>query len=318
MAEIDLPTDPSTAANREGWLNAVARMADDSGDFLTLGNRHWALFVDESPTLIVSFETLAEARARPGQMPLAHTIAAKHGWSHLCIIADGATWWRDPAVWRYFDRLVDDAFFEDFDRVLFTGAGMGAYAACAYSVVSPGATVLAFAPAATLDPAEAGWDRRHLAARRMDFRSRYGYAPEMLDGAEHAFLVLDPCETLDAMHAALFRAPWVTRLHMRHSGPNPAQVLSDMGELAPLIEAAAKGELTPGLFARAWRKRRQFAPYLRHLIAITDAAGQLRRSEAICRNVLGRQKAPRIKRRLQQLQSSLGTAQPPAAVDEAD
>ncbi|MFT4149549.1 MAG: hypothetical protein QM656_05070 [Paracoccaceae bacterium] len=311
MVESDLPAAPASATDREGWLSALSRLADNSGDFLSLGTHHWALFVDESPTLIVSFETVAEARARPGQMPLAHAIAAEHGWSHLCILAEGQTWWRDPAVWRYFDRLVDDAFFEDFDRVLFTGAGMGAYAACAYSVAAPGATVLAFAPCATQSPDQAGWDRRHLAARRLDFRSRYGYAPEMVEGVERAFLVLDPCEVMDQMHAALFRAPWVSRLNMRHAGPRPAEVLADMGVLTGLIEAAAQGKLTEASFAQVWRKRRQHSPYLRHLIAITDASGHLTRSEAICRNVLGRQKAPRIRRRLQEIEAQKSSNAPP-------
>lgn len=317
MSEFDLSIALAEASDRDGWLTVLERIGDDAGDFLPLGAHHWALFVDEAPTLIVSFETVDEARARPGHMPLAHDIAARHGWSHLCILADGATWWRDPAVWRYFDRLVDDAFFEDFDRVLFTGAGMGGYAACAFSVAAPGATVLAFAPQATQDPEQAGWDPRHPAARRLDFRSRYGYAPEMLEGAARAFLVLDPCERLDQMHAALFRAPWVTRLNMRRAGANPAATLDEMGLTAGLIESALEGQLTRLSFAQIWRQRRNYSPYLRHLIALTDAAGKLDRSEAICANVLSRQKAPRIRKRLAEIRAAKTGAAPPPAGEAA-
>ena len=116
-------------------------------------------------------------------MPLGAEHRAAGGWSHLCLIAEGDTWFRDPAVYAYFDRLVDDAFFEDFDHVLFYGAGMAGYAACAYSVAAPGAQVLALNPRATLDPAAGRWDDRDRAARRLDFTSRYGYAPDMLEGA---------------------------------------------------------------------------------------------------------------------------------------
>ena len=55
-------------------------------------------------------------------------------WSFLSLIADGATWFRDAALHRFFDRLIDEDFFESFDRVIFLGAGpMCGYAAAAYS-----------------------------------------------------------------------------------------------------------------------------------------------------------------------------------------
>lgn len=301
----------ASAAARDEWFDRLARLGDDSGDFLSLGERHWALFIDEAPTLIVSFETVDEAMARPGQMPLAHGIAAAHGWSHLCILSDGETWWRDQSVWRYFDRLIDDAFFEDFDRVLFTGAGIGGYAACAFSVAAPGATVLAFSPRATMEPAQTGWDRRHLSARRFDFSSRYGYAPDMVEGAEQVFLVLDPYERDDHAHAALFRAPWVARLNMPCAGANPAALLSGMGLIHGLIETACKGELTTAGFARLWRNRRESPSYLRRLLDRTDATGHTGRAEVICRNVTARMKAPRFRRRLAEIEAG----QPPSAYD---
>ena len=296
------------ADDRAGWLAMLARIGDEDGDFLDLGPRHWALFVDAAPTLIVSFETVEEARAREGQMPLAHQIAAAQGWSHLTIIADGETWWRDPAIWRYFDRLVDDAFFEDFDRVVFTGSGIGGYAACAYAVAAPGATVLAFAPRASMDPGVAGWDGRNRAARRLDFTSRYGFAPDMVDGAAEVFVVVDPNQPLDAMHAALFHAPWVAQLQMRYAGADPAAVLAQMQALTPLIEAAAEGRLTPALFASHWRNRRKFGPYLRTLLSRTDQINRIGLTELLCRNVTRRLKAPKFARRLAQIEADRAEA----------
>ena len=181
-------TDAPTDADAD-WLAQLDAIGDEKGYFQTVGPHHWALFVDEAPTLLVSFETKDNLRARPGQLPVAHAIAAKHGWSHLCLIADGPTWYRDPAVYGYFDRLVDDAFFEDFDRVLFFGAGQGGYAAAAFSVTAPGASVLLMNPRATLNPTIARWDNRDRAARRLDFTSRYGYAPDMIEGAGKVFVL---------------------------------------------------------------------------------------------------------------------------------
>lgn len=59
---------------------------------------------------------------------------------------------------------------EDFDRVVFYGAGAAGYAAAAYSITAPQAELVLIAPRATLDPGLAGWDERHRIARRINFR----------------------------------------------------------------------------------------------------------------------------------------------------
>ena len=291
-------------ATRQDWLARLDAIGDDKGYFQTLGPRHWALFVDESPTLLVSFETVDQVRARPAGLPAAHAIAARHGWSHLCVIADGATWYRDPAVYGYFDRLVDDAFFEDFDRVLFYGAGMGGYAAAAFSVTSPGAAVLAVNPRATLDPVLAGWDRRDLAARRLDFTSRYGFAPDMTEGAGKVFILYDPTSIPDAMHAALFHAPYVSRLPARLLGDRLDWALGHMGVLDGLIEAAVDDRLTPALWSAVWRKRRDFGPYLRAILARSAEAGRTAHEAMICRSVNRRLNAPRFRKRLAEIEAA--------------
>lgn len=288
-------------ASRDDWLARIDAIGEEKGYFQTVGPRHWALFVDESPTLLVSFETVDQIRARPGELPVAHGIATRHGWSHLCLIADGATWYRDRAVYGYFDRLVDDAFFEDFDRVLFYGAGMGGYAAAAFAVTAPGAAVLLVNPRATLDPAQAGWDRRDLGARRLDFTSRYGYAPDMIEGAGKVFVLHDPTSTVDAMHAALFHAPYVTPLRARLLGDRLDWALAHMGVLDGLIEAAVEDRLTPALWASVWRRRRDFGPYLRAILQRSADAGRTAHEAMICRSVNSRLNAPRFRKRLAEI-----------------
>lgn len=279
-------------------------IAAEEGSLAPLGPRHWAFFVDDGTTLLVSFEMLDQARARPGQMPLAHDIAAAQGWSHLCIIADGQTWYRDPEVWDYFDRLVDDAFFDGYQQVLFYGAGMGGYAACAFAVTAPGARVLALAPCATLAPAQAGWDTRARAARRLDFTSRYGYAPDMLEGAGKVVILHDPAQREDAMHAALFRAPHITRIAARHAGDRLESVLGNLGLLPGLIDDAMRGRLDAPRFAAIWRKRRDYGPYLRHLLELAAASGRPQREAMICRSVVRRLRAPEFAKRLANLTAS--------------
>jgi hypothetical protein len=227
-ADIATPSqiaDAEGAVDRESWLERMDEIFDEAGHFEALGHRHWSAFWDESPSvLVVSFERMETIRAAtPGKMPFGYAVARSRGWSHLCIIAEGETWFRAPEVYRHFDRLVDDAFFEDFDQVLFYGADMGGYAAAAYSVAAPGATVLAIQPRATLDPALAIWDDRNTAARRLCFTDRYGFAPDMIEGAARVWTVHDPAEHLDAMHAAMFRGPHVTALRGRNLGAQMEQ-----------------------------------------------------------------------------------------------
>lgn len=298
---------PQAAPDREGWLDHLAAECEESGYLEPLGRRHWALFRDEGPVLLVSFDRFDEILARqPGDLPAVHRLAADQGWSHLSLLAEGATWYRDPKVWGFFDRLIDEGFFEDFDRVVFTGAGMGGYAACAFSVAAPGASVLALRPLATLDPGVAGWDHRHRAGRHLDFHSRFGYAPDMVAGQQQVFLLHDPEVREDAMHAALFRDPVVRRLDCRHIGPAPEAALAKAGLLAPLLQAAMAGQLTPTLWAQIWRGRRNYLPWLHNLAQASAKSGTPAREALLLRSVLARfPQSPRLRGRLDELAAQL-------------
>jgi len=306
----DRPLQNAARPDRASWLEAIEEIGEEAGYFQAAGSRHWAFFSDESPVLLVTFETVADIRRRPDGLPMGYTLARERGWSTLCLIADGDTWYRDSGVYRYFDRQVDDAFFEDFDRVVFYGAGMGAYAACAFSVAAPGATVLALNPVATLDPARAGWDSRHARNRRLTFTDRYGYAPDMTEGAGDVFVVFDPAEPLDAMHAALFDRPHVTALRARRIGGAVEPALEEMRILAPLVTASGEGKLDAALFHRLFRKRRSSGPYLDRLMDRLEKTGRFTLAALAARSVLSRAGSPRLEQRLAQL-AALSVAVPP-------
>ena len=283
------------------WQRAMDAATEDDGYLTPLGDRHWAYFLERKPTLLVTFDSADAIRAQDDTMPLHHAMTRSRDWSHLCVICEGETWWRDPAVFRYFDRLVDDGFLDDFDHVVFYGAGIAGYAAAAYSAVAPGAQVVLVAPCATMDPARAGWDDRHRSARRVDFTDRYTYAPDMTEGAGQVWLIYDPHNPLDAMHAALFHRPWTTCLLTRHVGEGTEDTLIEMRILDRILEAAAQNALTRDRFARLWRGRRSNASYLRALLAEAKASGHTRREIKICRSVTSRLRAPRFERRLAEL-----------------
>lgn len=315
MDDRTIPQDAGAATSDAEWLALMAQIGTDSGYFQPVGVRHHAFFVDEDPTLLVSFDTIHNMRTRPDQMPAGFQIAREMGWSYLALIADGETWFRDAAVFSYFDRLVDDAFFEDFNATVFMGSDMGGYAACAYSVTAPGASVLAFNPRATMDGERAGWDNRAPAARRIEFRSRYGYAPDMTEGTGQVFAFYDPTVLLDAVHVSLFAGPWVTPIRMPHLGGRTAWALAQMGLMPDLLQQAMKGALTARSFAQMWRARRNFGPYLKGILAATEGAGKPRRAMAVCSSVNKRLNAPRFRRRLAELQLQV-QVQVPVAPDQ--
>ncbi|MFN3724073.1 MAG: phosphoadenosine phosphosulfate reductase [Paracoccaceae bacterium] len=297
-AALHASGDEPATDDRANWLALLDQIGEDAGYFEPLGARHWAFFVDEAPTLLVTFEQADEIRARPGQMPLGHDIAKEKGWSHLCLIAEGDTYYRDHRVYGYFDRLVDDAFFEDFDAVVFMGSGVQGYAAAAFSVAAPGAAVIAISPRATLSTEWAGWDKRAKPARRLDFTSRYGFAPDMVDGAGRVFILHDPDVSEDAMHAALFRGDHITHLRCPRLTGRVEWALMHMQIITPLAQAAIDGTLTRQSFAQLWRGRRNFGPYLRVLLTQAQAGGRLQLEKMICQNVTSRLNAPRFRKRL--------------------
>ena len=244
------------------WLEKLTDITDEDGYTEQLGARHAAIFVEEKSTLLVTFETHQgiDTLSDMGH-PMGWDMVKALKWSHLCLVSNGDTWFRDERVYGYIDRLVDDGFFEDFEQVIFYGAGPCGYAAAAFSVAAPGAKVLLLQPQATLDPGIAEWDHRFRHMRRTSFTDRYGYAPDMLEAAQEAFLLYDPNQAQDAMHAALFDQPNVTRFRMRHIGPTMEQSLIRMNVLLRIIAQLSADKLSTRRIARLFRARREDRAY---------------------------------------------------------
>ena len=117
------------------WKTRLMALADENGMSQDLGEKHFATFIDLKSTLLVTFETIQGIQAlSETEQPLGFDLVKSQGWSHLCLISDGDTWFRDQRIYGFFDQLIDDGFFEDFDQVIFYGAGPCGYAAAAFSV----------------------------------------------------------------------------------------------------------------------------------------------------------------------------------------
>lgn len=308
----DLPCD------RAAWCAMMDRLTEEEGYFEPLGDRHFAFLHDDGPRLLVSFDRLEDILARPDRLPMALELARARGWSLLSLIAEGETWFRDKRVFGYVDRLVDDAFFDDFDQVIFLGSGPEGYAAAAFSVAAPGAQVLLVCPRATQDPDLAGWDRRSLRARRLNFTERFGYAPDMVEGAGRVHLLYDPGQAEDAMHASLFRGPQIRHLRLRHLRGRVDWALSSLNLWGAVVDAVAEDRLDRAEWARIWRARRSFGPYLRGLLAQLREQGATRREKWLCRGVTARQNAPTFRRRLNEILAQEAEAEANQALAQSD
>lgn len=306
MTSPETPFPPDLSRfSRGDWLNELRNIGEQFGFSEPLGRRHAAVFVERGDTLLVSFETTPGIEAlSETKTPFGFDMVRNRGWSSLSVLSHGDTWFRDPKVYEFFDNLQDDGFFDEFESVLFYGAGPCGYAAAAYSVSSPGGRVLMLQPQATLDPRVAEWDDRFAEHRRLDFTSRYGFAPDMLDAAQRAYVVYDPREQFDAMHSALFHRQAVTRFRVPFMGGALQGDLLSLDILPSLLQAMAEDTLDTLSFAAMMRARRDHPPYLRRLLAKLDAADRPFLATLLCQNVVSRMHAPRFRRRLAQLEAA--------------
>lgn len=278
MTEMQIST-AEDRPSRAAWLERMDQIGTMHGFFDRVGARHHALYVQEGDTLLVSFDEVGRILGQGrGALPVGFDAVGKREWSFLSLMADGETWFRDGALYTFFDRLIDDGFFDSFDQVIFLGAGpMCGHAAAAYSVAAPGASVLALSPAATLSREQAPFELRFRRAWRKDFSHRYGYAPDMIEAAQRAVIAYDPNELLDAAHAAQFRGTNVTRLRFRGAGQDLLSLLDPNANLDRCLKALANGRLTPLRFAQITRRLRQTSPvYLRRLLMRAEERGGTR------------------------------------------
>ena len=287
------------------WLGAIDDVCEAFGFFEQLGAGHCVGFLEAGNNLLVTFENAETVRAHNlDAEPRGFAYARHDGWSHLALISFQESWFRDDAVYRFFDRMIDDGFFDDFEKVVFHGADGGpAYAAAAYSVAAPGASVITLRPQATLDAAATGWDPRYRAQRITDFNDRYGYAPEMIDAASEVFVAYDPYERLDAGHAALFRKPHVTALPCPLLGTHLDQAFDRLGIHDVMIKLVMDGSLDAGRFAQLLRARRYDKTYARALTHHLIKTGHAKLAQIICAYMLQRGESAYFSALLAELQS---------------
>jgi len=285
MTPADTDTKPTGAAglSQAEWLGRLSDIGRSHGFFERIGAEHLALFVQESDILLVSFDRAARVYAEEASgLPLGFEMVQRKEWSLLSIQSLSDSWFRASDLVAFFDSLAASGFFESFTQVIFLGFGPACgHAACAYSSAAPGAAVLSSAPAATLDPERAGFDRRFRRDRKRDF-SRYGDAPALVAGASEVVILYDPTDAASGAHAAQFRGPQVALAPLRFTGPAPHRLVADGGLLVLLLRALSNRRLTRARVAALVRPiRRTDATYLWRLARIAQSHGQFDRARRV-------------------------------------
>lgn len=282
------------------WREQIRQISRANGFFKDLGKDHFAGFLRAGRNLFVTFENAQRVRdIAYNAEPRGYAYSRHDGWSHLAIFSSDTSWFRDPAVYAFFDRLTDEGFFDHFSQVLFYGGDAGeAYAAAAYSVAAPGATVIALRPQATLDPEMTRWDPRFYNERRGNFTGRYGYAPEMLDAARQAFIAYDPYERFDAAHAALFRRENVTLLPCNLFGRALEQAFDRIGIHDLMLKLAMDNALDRRRFFQLLRARRYDRDYIRDVVNQLLDQDHIWLAQMLCNYMLQRDKTGFFKEKL--------------------
>jgi hypothetical protein len=280
---------PATArAPNPGWAAIARDLAGDTGFFRDSPD-HSFLFIKRGDTLVVTFDNLDIAmEKREDRRPWGFAFIEKQGFSMLGVMANGWTWYRDPWVWAQFDDLRDSGFFTGFKRVVFYGASMGGYAACAFVPACPGADVVAISPQSTLDKTLVPWETRYHTAWGRDYSGPYGDAAKVSQAAGRVTLLYDPYEPLDAAHVARFDAPNVMKLRTPLLGHRLGSSLQQMGILSQITLGALNGTLTELEFYRTIRARKTFQRYQRELFKRALSKGRTGLARKLGRWVLTR------------------------------
>jgi hypothetical protein len=299
-ALLRAPDAPKPVAD-DSWASIARSLAGPTG-FFRENPSHSFLFIQRSDTLVVTFDNLDIAmEKREDRRPWGFSFIEKQGWSMLGVMANGWTWYRDPWVWQQFDDLRDSGFFNQFKRVVFYGASMGGYAACAFVAACPGADVVAISPQSTLDKTLVPWETRYSTAWGRDYSGPYGDAAKVSAAAARVTLLFDPYEPLDAGHVARFENPNVMKLRAPLMGHRLGSSLHQMGILSQITLGALNGTLTELEFYQTIRARKTFSRYQRELFKRALAKGRKGLARKLGRWVLTRGDNRYIRKEMQGL-----------------
>lgn len=282
------PKPPESKDAGGSWDRIAPALAGENGWYRPGDNGHSFLYMPRDPdTLVVTFDNLDIAMTkREDRRPWGYSFIKDQGWSMLSVLAGGWTWYREPWVYAQFDELKKSGFFKQFKRVVFYGASMGGYAACAFAPAAPGCDVVAISPQSTVDKSVVPWETRYKTVWDRDFTGKYGDAAKVSRAANRISILYDPYEPLDAQHAARFTGKNVQHLRAPLLGHRLGSSLNQMGILTPIILGALNGTLTPEEYYGMLRARKDSPRYQRELFKKAVSKGHTGLAKSLGAHIL--------------------------------
>lgn len=258
MAEIELPLPPEIAL-------AEAR-ADRA--FRVIGDTAYLWFEPHDAVLLVTFDNLATLDNPYPRAPWLHRQAAELGHSILGVQSHAKDWFRQATAPALIRGLADRGFFAGFDRIVFTGASMGAFGALNFAPMVPGATVLALSPQSTMNREICPFEKRFpWAVNNSNWSDpRFLDASAAIPCLPAASLIYDPFVTEDRLHAARLAAPHVQQVKLNHATHEAVRVVIKSGALNPMIEEFVQTGRIGADFWRHLRARRTVRKWGRALM----------------------------------------------------
>lgn len=226
--------------------------------------------------LIVAFDNLSAVNDKSLEREAwGDKFYAENGWSSLGILTFDANWYRDEALFDYMEDLRDSGFFNRFKHVVFTGTSMGGYAACAFSDLVPGSTVLAYSPQSTLAKDLVPWEKRFNRGRQQDWSGRYRDCTEHTAGAARIYLCYDPYMEGDKAHADRYSGGNIVHLHANYIGHKTVVFFRRAGILKNITKLCITNRMTKVIFDDLYRSRRKLPWYYFGLMDMAMARGHM-------------------------------------------
>ena len=287
------PTAPESASDMQmvdpqdlapAWLADLRRSSNKRGWFYSDDTFAMQMTTRSNDVLIVSFDNLSDVNDTAlSRTTWGYPFYRDEGWSHMGVMAFEKHWFRDERLFNFLEGQVKTGIFKRFKQVVFTGTSMGAYAATAFSTLSPGCTVLAFSPQSTLAADLVPWEERFGSGRKQDWSGRYRDAVEHVSSAKKAFIVYDPYFSPDKLHAARYQGDNVVHLKSWYATHKSARFMRRADILKDITRAAVDGTLTADSYYKLYRARRNLPWYVAGLTDHLFDKGHLSMASALAK-----------------------------------
>ena len=263
------------------WYREIFPAGAHDGFYEKLG-QHALIHVDRgTKVLVITFDNLSDAGYPDYDVKAwAEKFIRDSGHSHLGVVAQGPTWFRDARLIERMEKLAASGFFARFDRVVMAGTSMGGFGALAFADLAPGCDVIAFSPQTTLSEELVPWEKRFGPGRAQDWTLPRSDAAKTVGNVRKLWVILDPFFTPDLKQIQRLPEDKISVLKSFGQGHKTALVLRRMDLLKDTMTKAIDGTLSEKWFYSVTRKRKDLYLYRKTMEDHLQARGKQHRIPA--------------------------------------